>query len=309
VADVPDNAQDTGLSGRVAIVTGAATGLGRSEAIGLARAGAQVIVNDVAAALESSDVVEEVSRYTTAVPVSGDVSMRSTADALMAAAEAQGGLDIVVNNAGIARDRMLFNVNDEEWDEVIAVCLRGHFLMTRNAAAYWRSRAKESGGQIYGRLINTSSESALLGPPGQPNYSAAKAGIVALTLSAARALNRYGVCANAICPRARTPMTAGVYGDEPELGAGDVDPLSPDHVAMFVRYLASPASATVTGQVFVVAGRMILLLAAPSVATSIVARGPAWNLPELNLALRDCFAARDPELNYAAFEVNKMNPP
>jgi NAD(P)-dependent dehydrogenase (short-subunit alcohol dehydrogenase family) len=227
----------------------------------------------------------------------------------MAAAEAQGGLDIVVNNAGIARDRMLFNVNDEEWDEVIAVCLRGHFLMTRNAAAYWRSRAKESGGQIYGRLINTSSESALLGPPGQPNYSAAKAGIVALTLSAARALNRYGVCANAICPRARTPMTAGVYGDEPELGAGDVDPLSPDHVAMFVRYLASPASATVTGQVFVVAGRMILLLAAPSVATSIVARGPAWNLPELNLALRDCFAARDPELNFAAFEVNKMNPP
>jgi len=189
------------------------------------------------------------------------------------------------------------------------VCLRGHFLLTRNAAAYWRSRAKESGGQTYGRLINTSSESALLGPPGQPNYSAAKAGIIALTLSAARALNRYGVCANAICPRARTPMTVGVYGDEPALSGGEMDPLSPDHVAMFVRYLASPASALVNGQVFVIAGRMILLLAAPSVEKSIVSSGPAWDLPELNLALRDHFAARDPELNFAAVEVNKMNAP
>jgi len=309
MADASNNTREAGLSGRVAIVTGAANGLGRSEAIGLARAGARVIVNDVAAALESSDVVEEVNRSTKAVPVAGDVSLRSTADALMAAAEAQGGLDIVVNNAGITRDRMLFNVNDEEWDDVIAVCLRGHFLMIRNAAAYWRSRAKESGGQTYGRLISTSSESALLGPPGQPNYGAAKAGIIALTLSAARALNRYGVCANTICPRARTPMTVGVYGDEPELGVDEVDPLSPDHVTTFVRYLASPASALVNGQVFVIAGRMILLLAAPTVEKSIVAPGPAWDLPELDLALGDHFASRDPELNFAAFEVNKMNAP
>ncbi|MDT5045413.1 MAG: hypothetical protein QOG75_1266 [Mycobacterium sp.] len=309
MVDAPNNAQATDLSGRVAVVTGAANGLGRSEAIGLARSGARVIVNDVAASLESSDVVEEVRRFSQAVPVAGDVSTRSTADALMAAAEARGGLDIVVNNAGITRDRMLFNVSDEEWDDVIAVCLRGHFLLTRNAAAYWRSRAKESGGQTYGRLINTSSESALLGPPGQPNYGAAKAGIIALTLSAARALNRYGVCANAICPRARTPMTVGVYGDEPVLGADEVDPLSPDHVAMFVRYLASPASALVSGQVFVIAGRMILLLAAPNVEKSIVAPGPAWDLPNLDLALGDHFAARDPELNFAAFEVNKMHAP
>src|SRR5690606_4120244 len=139
-----------------------------------------------------------------------------TADAMLATAQGKfGGLDIVVNNAGITRDRMLPNMSDDEWDSVVAVHLRGHFLLSRNAAAYWRDRSKQEGGPVYGRLVNTSSEAGLLGPPGQPNYGAAKAGITALTLSAARGLERYGVRANVICPRARTSMTEAVFGDAP----------------------------------------------------------------------------------------------
>ena len=166
---------------------------------------------------------------------------RSTADELVACADGLGGLNIVVNNAGITRDRMLFNMTDEDWDAVIAVHLRGHFLLTRNAATYWRNKAKENDGTVYGRIINTSSEAGLSGPVGQANYGAAKAGITALTLTAARALGRYGVRANAICPRARTAMTADVFGEAPPRD-GQVDPLSPDHVVTLVRFLASPAA-------------------------------------------------------------------
>ena len=207
----------TDLSGKVAVVTGAAAGLGRAEALGLARLGATVVVNDIAAALDASDVIDEINAAgaetgSKAVAVPGDISQRATADELVATADGLGGLDIVVNNAGITRDRMLFNMSDEEWDLVIAVHLRGHFLLTRNAATYWRTKAKDAGGSIFGRLVNTSSEAGLVGPVGQANYGAAKAGIIALTLTAARALGRYGVCANAICPRARTAMTADVFG-------------------------------------------------------------------------------------------------
>ena len=171
----------TDLSGRVAVVTGAAAGLGRAEAIGLARSGATVVVNDMAAALDVSDVLDEIAAAgAKAVAVAGDISARSTADELITCAEGLGGLDIVVNNAGITRDRMLFNMTDEDWDAVIAVHLRGHFLLTRNAATYWRSRAKDTGGSVYGRIINTSSEAGLMGPVGQANYGAAKAGISAV---------------------------------------------------------------------------------------------------------------------------------
>ena len=131
------------LSGRVAVVTGAAAGLGRAEAIGLARSGATIVVNDMAAALDQSDVIDEiVAAGSKAVAVEGDISQRSTADELVATADGLGGLAIVVNNAGITRDRMLFNMSDEEWDAVIAVHLRGHFLLTRNAATYWRAKAR-----------------------------------------------------------------------------------------------------------------------------------------------------------------------
>jgi 3-oxoacyl-[acyl-carrier protein] reductase len=291
--------QLTDLSGRVAVVTGAAAGLGRAEAIGLA--GAAVVVNDIDAALRSSDVIDEITGAgSTAVAVPGDVSQRTTADAMIAAAEAEGGLDIVINNAGITRDRMLFNMTDEDWDLVINVHLRGHFLLTRNAATYWRARAKESGGQVYGRLVNTSSEAGLSGPVGQANYGAAKAGITALTLSAARALGRYGVCANAICPRARTAMTADVFGAAPEKADGAIDPLSPDHVVTLVRFLASPAAEAVNGQVFIVYGPSVTLVAAPTAEHRFTAGGSAWLPEDLSSTMHKYFAERDPGVTFAA---------
>ncbi len=295
----------TDLSGKVAIVTGAAAGLGRAEAIGLARAGATIVVNDIFAALDASDVLDEIAvAGSKAVPVTGDISERATADELISSADALGGLSIVVNNAGITRDRMLFNMSDDEWDAVIAVHLRGHFLVTRNAAAYWRSKAKEAGGSVYGRIVNTSSEAGLVGPVGQANYGAAKAGITALTLSAARALGRYGVCANAICPRARTAMTADVFGEAPDPdGQGAIDPLSPEHVVTLVRFLASPAAAAVNGQVFIVYGPRVTLVSAPTVERQFSAQGAAWEPAELSTTLHDYFADRDPELSFAATGV------
>ena len=291
----------TDLSGKVAVVTGAAAGLGRAEAIGLAHAGATVVVNDIAAALDASDVIDEITAAgSKAVAVTGDISQRATADELVSCADGLGGLSIVVNNAGIIRDRMLFNMSDDEWDAVIAVHLRGHFLLTRNAATYWRSKAKEGQGSVYGRIVNTSSEAGLVGPVGQANYGAAKAGITALTLTAARALGRYGVCANVICPRARTAMTADVFGAAPEPGHGEIDPLSPEHVVTLVRFLASPAASAVNGQVFIVYGPQVMLVSAPSVEHRFTSDAQAWDAQELSATLEEYFAGRDPERNFAA---------
>jgi len=312
----PDNAA-TDLSGLVAVVTGAAAGLGRAEAIGLARAGATVVVNDIAGALDKSDVVDEITAAgSKAVAVAGDISERSTADELVETADGLGGLSIVVNNAGITRDRMLFNMTDEDWDAVMSVHLRGHFLLTRNAAAYWRAKAKAGAGRpatsgagagrsatsgtVYGRIINTSSEAGLAGPVGQANYGAAKAGITALTLSAARALERYGVRANAIAPRARTAMTADVFGESPELAEGQIDPLSPEHVVNLVRFLASPASQGVNGQLFIVFGPTVTLVAAPTAEHRFSAESDAWDPSELSKTLQNYFADRDPERNFSA---------
>jgi len=306
VSEPPNN---TDLSGRVAVVTGSAAGLGRAEAIGLARAGATVVVNDMAAALDKSDVLDEIAAAgSKGVAVAGDISERCTADELVETADGLGGLGIVVNNAGITRDRILFNMTDEEWDAVIAVHLRGHFLLTRNAATYWRSKAKQGGddgnGTVYGRIINTSSEAGLSGPVGQPNYGAAKAGITALTLSAARALGRFGVRANAIAPRARTAMTAGVFGDAPELPDGAVDPLSPEHVVNLVRFLASPAAEGVNGQLFIVYGPTVTLVAAPTAEKQFSAQGDEWDPEDLSDVLQNYFAGRDPARSFSAASRN-----
>jgi 3-oxoacyl-[acyl-carrier protein] reductase len=291
----------TDLSGYVAVVTGAAAGLGRAEAIGLARAGATVVVNDIAAALDKSDVLDEIaSAGSKGVAVAGDISARSTADELVSTADGLGGLSIVVNNAGITRDRMLFNMTDEDWDAVIAVHLRGHFLLTRNAATYWRDKAKDNGGTVYGRIVNTSSEAGLAGPVGQANYGAAKAGITSLTLTAARGLGRYGVRANAIAPRARTAMTADVFGDAPELEEGQIDALSPEHVVNLVRFLSSPAAEGVNGQLFIVYGPTVTLVAAPTAEKHFTADADAWSPADLDATLRDYFAGRDPELGFSA---------
>ncbi|GAA3530108.1 3-oxoacyl-ACP reductase [Amycolatopsis ultiminotia] len=287
------------LDGKVAVVTGAAAGLGRAEALALAGEGAAVVVNDV---VEAHDVVEEIEAAGgKALAVSGDVALAETADALLTAAvDRFGSLDVVVNNAGVLRDRMVFSMTDDEWDKVIAVHLRGHFLLSRNAAAYWRDRSKVEGKPTYGRLVNTASEAFLVGSPGQPNYSAAKAGIAALTTSAARGLAKYGVRANTICPRARTAMTADVFGEAPD---GRIDPLSVEHVAPFVAYLASPAADGINGQVFVVHGGMVALLRPPSVEQRFDTGNGVWTTAELAETVGAHFAGRDPERMFAATDL------
>ncbi|TPG31989.1 3-oxoacyl-ACP reductase [Mycolicibacterium hodleri] len=292
------------LSGLVAVVTGAAAGLGRAEAIGLARIGATVVVNDMQGALDASDVLDEISAAgSKGIAVAGDISARSTADELVATADRLGGLSIVVNNAGITRDRMLFNMTDDDWDAVIAVHLRGHFLLTRNAATYWRDKAKSNGGTVYGRIVNTSSEAGLAGPVGQANYGAAKAGITSLTLTAARGLGRYGVRANAIAPRARTAMTADVFGDAPQLEKGQIDGLSPEHVVTLVQFLSSPASERVNGQLFIVYGPTVTLVAAPVAETHFTADSDAWAPSELGHTLGQYFADRDVDRGFSANEL------
>src|SRR5689334_25113552 len=213
------------IAGRVAIVTGAGNGLGRAESLALARAGALLVLNDLPGDAVQAVAEEIAAAGGQAVVAAGDVAEWSTGEKLLATAlEQYGQLDILVNNAGVLRDRMIFTMPPDEWDLVIRVHLRGHFVTTRLATAYWRDRHKASGGPVYARIVNSTSEAFLLGAVGQPNYAAAKAGIAALTVATARGCARYGVRANAICPRARTAMTAAMMSPPPAEGP---DPLAP----------------------------------------------------------------------------------
>lgn len=286
------------LDGRTALVTGAGQGLGRAEALALAGAGARVVVNDFDSEAAQAVVAEVLAAGGEAVAAPGDVSQWSTGEDLVrTAVQTYGRLDVLVNNAGVLRDRFIFNLGEQEWDTVIGVHLKGHAATTRFATAHWRERSK-AGEAVDARIVNTSSEAFLFGSPGQPNYAAAKAGITALTLSTAHSCGRFGVRANAICPRARTAMTENVFGQAPE---GD-DPLSADHVAPLVAYLASPAAAAITGQVFVAYGPMVALASAPAVEKRFDASGPTWTLEDLDGALGSYFAERDPGQGFTAAE-------
>lgn len=290
------------LEGRTAVVTGAGAGLGRAEALALAALGARVVVNDVGPS--AGDVADEIKALgSEAVAVTGDVGDWSMGDHLVrAAVESFGSLDIVVNNAGVLRDKMLFNLTESDWDDVIRVHLKGHAGLSRAAAVHWRTASKASGAPVYGRVVNTSSEAFLFGAPGQPNYSAAKAGITALTLATAQGLARYGVRANAICPRARTAMTADAFAAGVPAPDG-LDIMAPERVATLVAHLASPAADSINGQVFVVYGDMVALLAPPTVEEKFTAADGTFTPQELDARLTPYFSGRDPHRTYAAYSV------
>jgi NAD(P)-dependent dehydrogenase (short-subunit alcohol dehydrogenase family) len=262
------------LAGRVVIVTGGGRGLGRAHALELARHGACVVVNDLGAALDGSDftygtsspaedVAAEISaRGGSALANHDDVAdWQGSGRIVQAAIGAFGRLDAVVNNAGVVRDRMFVNATADDWDVVLRVHLRGHFCVTRHAAAYWRDRANNNQHES-GRIVNTSSGAGLLGSIGQAAYSTAKAGIVGLTLVQAAELGRYGVTANAIAPSARTRMTETVFADAmaaPEQPDA-FDEMAPENVSPLVAWLCSAGSGAITGRVFEIeAGRLTLM--------------------------------------------------
>jgi len=268
------------LDGRVAIVTGAGRGIGRSVALLLASEGASVVVNDLGAAVDGSghdsgpahDVVAEIAEAGgKAVANGADISVFAAAENLVQTAiEEFGRLDILVNVAGILRDRMVFNMTEQEWDDVIRVHLKGTFNTTRFASAHWRSLRDES---AQNRIINFTSVSGLHGAPGQPNYAAAKMGIVGLTWSSARALGKYGVTVNAISPGAATRMTDSVPTDRRRTRP-EVDEWSPDNVAPIVAYLASERSGWITGRIIHSSGYEVSLYSNPEPVVRIVGTGP-----------------------------------
>lgn len=276
-----------GLEGRVAVVTGAGRGIGAGIARMLAAEGAAVVVNDLGAEVDGSgadtgpaaQVADEITAAGgTAVSDGGDVSDPQVGQRLVhTAVEKFGSLDVLVNVAGILRDRMIFNLAEQEWDDVIRVHLKGHFSATKPAAAYWREQRNPDG---HYRLINFTSVSGLHGAPGQPNYAAAKMGIVGLTYSCANALAKYGVTANAISPGAATRMTTSIPTDRQRTTQASGEQRSPDNVAPIVAYLAGTASDWLTGQVIGARGYEVHLMNKPEPIRHIVSDGP-WQPDQL----------------------------
>jgi len=268
------------VEGAVAVVTGAGVGLGRAEALALGAAGAKVVVNDIGDA--ANTVAEEIrSAGGEAVGAPGDIGDWEFATGLVRrAVDEFGDLNVLVNNAGVLRDRMIFSVSADEWDTVLRVHLRGHAATCQAATAYWRERNKATGEQQWARIINTASEAFLFGSAGQPNYSAAKGGIAALTLSIANGCGRYGIRANALAPRARTAMTEATFPPAPE--GEEIDPWAIEHVAPVVVWLGSRAADHVTGNVFVVYSGKVGVMKAPTLDGVFGAEGETWTVDELD---------------------------
>ncbi|RSS79914.1 SDR family NAD(P)-dependent oxidoreductase [Streptomyces sp. WAC06614] len=288
--------------GRVVIVTGAGRGLGRAHALAFAAEGARVVVNDLGVALDGSpqedgpaeQVVAQIrAAGGEAVAHGGDIaSAEGAASLVRCALDHYGRLDTLVNNAGFLRDRMLVNLDEGAWDAVMRVHLKGHFLPLKHAAAWWRAEAK-AGRQVAARVVNTSSGAGLLGSVGQGNYSAAKAGILGLTLVAAAEMGRYGVQVNAIAPAARTRMTEDAFAAAmapPE--AGEFDAMAPENVSPLVVWLGSTASAGVTGRVFEAEGGRITVMEGwrPGPTTD---RGARWTPAEAGEAAVKLLSAAD----------------
>ncbi|MCX5242320.1 SDR family oxidoreductase [Streptomyces prunicolor] len=275
--------------GRVVVVTGAGRGLGRAHALAFAAEGARVVVNDLGVGLDgtpapdspAAQVVAEIrAAGGEAVAHDGDIATAAGAASLVSTAlETYGRLDTLVNNAGYLRDRMLVNLDEDDWDAVMRVHLKGHFLPLKHAAAHWRAETK-AGRTPVARIINTSSGAGLLGSVGQGNYSAAKAGIIGLTLVAAAELARYGVQVNAIAPAARTRMTEHTFAETMAAPDSGFDVMAPENVSPLVVWLGSGEGAGVTGRVFEAEGGRITVMegwrAGPSVE-----KGARWGVGEV----------------------------
>jgi NAD(P)-dependent dehydrogenase (short-subunit alcohol dehydrogenase family) len=288
--------------GRVVIVTGAGRGIGRGHAIEFARQGAKVVVNDVGAEVDGTgssagpagEVVDDIRAMGGEAVANGDdVSDWDGAQRLVNnALEAFGRLDVLVNNAGILRDRMLVNMTADEWDAVIGVHLRGTFAPSRWAAAHWREQVK-AGGTNDARIVNTTSASGIYGNPGQTNYGAAKAGIAAFTVIAAKELARYGVTVNAIAPGALTRMTENLAVPRAEAKPDEFDARAPDNVAPLVVWLGSTESSSINGRVFNIAGGHISVAegwhAGPGVD-----KADRWDPAELGSVIPDLVARAAP---------------
>jgi NAD(P)-dependent dehydrogenase (short-subunit alcohol dehydrogenase family) len=275
------------LDGRVAIVTGAGRGIGRSVASLLATEGAAVVVNDLGVAVDGSgtdagpaqQAVDEITAAGGKAVASGaDISDHAAAEDLIKTAISEfGKLDVLVNVAGILRDRMVFNMTEQEWDDVIRVHLKGTFNTTKFASAHWRSLRDES---AQNRIINFTSVSGLHGAPGQPNYAAAKMGIVGLTYSSAHALAKYGVTVNAISPAASTRMTDSIPTERQRARTATADERSPDNVAPVVAYLASERSGWINGRIVHSSGYEVSLYSDPQPVIRLIGTEP-WELDRL----------------------------
>ena len=290
------------FDGKVAIVTGAGRGIGRSHALLLASEGAAVVVNDLGGAADGAgadntpaqQVVDEIAaKGGRAVANYDSVSSWSGAEALInQAVDAFGGLDVLINNAGILRDKMSFNMDEAEWDAVIDVHLKGHFAPSRFAAAHWRAKSKETGAPVNAKIVNTASESGLYGNAGQANYAAAKAGIASMTIVMARELERIGVRVNAICPVARTRLTEQVASGFMDAKEGEFDRFSPDNISAVACWLASDLSAGVTGQVLKVIGGQVQLLRGWRPVTEALDDKP-WTIDAIESVSDQLLAGRD----------------